>query len=98
MPRSRVDQPGTSGPLELGERLPAPRLRLFQRCPERMIVPDRVELRTPPESGRHEVAFRDRAPNLAEAGLILPDIAQQPSDLEDRFRILLNLQGAEHRD
>ena len=51
----------------------------------------------PDERRGDEVALRDRALQIGEPGLVLADVAQQPSLLEDRLRIVLDLQRAESR-
>ena len=64
---------------------------------KRGIAPQRVELRAARERRRDEVALGDRAPELVEAPLVLADVAEQPALLEDRLRVVHDLQRAERR-
>ena len=89
---SRADQPLSTGLAERGKRPLAARFRFFQQRAESGIIPQRVELRTACERWGREVTLRDRALKMAESGHVVADVAEQPSFLEDRLWISVDLQ------
>ena len=73
------------------QRLLPARLRLRQQRLKRGLAAQRVEGAASGKRRRHEVALGHGALQVAEALFVLADVTEQPSLLEDRLRVVLNL-------
>src|SRR6187399_3106235 len=89
--RSRAEESFAARLAECGQRLPAARLRLHKKRLKRGIASHRVELPAAGKRRGHGVALGDGAPKLIKSPFVLADVAEEPSFLEDRLRVVLNL-------
>src|SRR5688572_18477664 len=87
--RSRAHEALATGGMERGERTCATGFGLFHERSELALLTQFVKLRPRGERGAREVPLYDCAAEIVHAVLVVTDIAQQPSLLEDRLWIVV---------
>ena len=89
------DEPTSTSLPERRERALAARFRFVHQPEKGGIAAQRVELRAPGECRGHEIPPRDRPLQIAKPGLVFAHVAEQPSFLKNRFRVVPDFQRVE---
>jgi hypothetical protein len=80
---------------ESGQRLLPAHLRFGEYCLKAWIGPKRIKRLAGREGRGHNVPLLECSAKIREPLLVLAYIAEQPSDPEDKFRVVMNFQPAE---